>query len=259
MIKQSLKILLCSILVFGLFVFTSADGNANVNSANVNRYIENIKQSPPSEIENYLMGKFNPRKHNAFVKVPERYANRKGYYLRKSAFEAFKKMYEAARKDGVKLIIRSATRNFDSQKRIWERKWRAQKKSRSSVDKARNILQENSMPGSSRHHWGTEIDLNAFKNDWFEYDQGLKLFRWMNKNAAKYGFYRPYTKKDDNRATGYNEERWHWSYTPLSIPMLRDASMALSDKKITGFLGSETATQIGVVKNYILGVNESCR
>ena len=41
--------------------------------------------------------------------------------------------------------------------------------------------------------------------------------------------------------------------------MLRDASMALSDEKITGFLGSETASQIGVVKNYILGVNESCR
>ena len=198
MFKKPLKLLLSSFLVFGLFIFASADGNANVNSD-----VENTKQSPPNEIENYLMGKFNPRKHNAFVKVPERYANRKGYYLRESTLEAFKKMHEAARKDGVKLIIRSATRNFDSQKRIWERKWRAQKKSRSSVDKARNILQENSMPGSSRHHWGTEIDLNAFKNDWFEYDQGLKLFRWMNKNAAKYGFHRPYTKKDDNGVDCY--------------------------------------------------------
>ena len=214
---------------------------------------------PTSEVEDYLMGKFNPAKHKAFVKVPERYANRKGYYLRKSAFEAFKRMHEAARKDGVKLVIRSATRNFDYQKRIWERKWRAQKKSRSAIDKAKNILTVSSMPGSSRHHWGTEIDINAFRNDWFTHDQGLKLFRWMNKNAAKYGYHRPYTKKDSQRPTGYNEERWHWSYTPLSIPMLRDASLIIKDEKITGFLGSNTAVEIGVVNNYILGVDKSCR
>ncbi len=246
--KQFIKILLSTFLVLGSFALITTVATA-----------ESVNQLPPSDVENYLMGRFNPAKHNAFVKVPAKYANRKGYYLRKSAFEAFKKMYEAARKDGVKLIIRSATRNFDYQKRIWERKWRAQKKSRSAVNKARNILKLSSMPGSSRHHWGTEVDLNAFRNDWFDHDQGLKLFRWMNNNAAKYGFHRPYTKKDSKRPTGYNEERWHWSYTPLSIPMLRDAAMVLNDSKIRGFLGSETASQIGVVKNYILGVDESCR
>ncbi len=246
--KQFIKILLSTFLVLGSFALITTVATA-----------ESVNQLPPSDVENYLMGRFNPAKHNAFVKVPAKYANRKGYYLRKSAFEAFKKMYEAAQQDGVKLVIRSATRNFDYQKRIWERKWRAQKKSRSAVDKANNILKLSSMPGTSRHHWGTEIDLNAFRNDWFTHDQGLKLFRWMNNNAAKYGFHRPYTKKDSKRPTGYNEERWHWSYTPLSIPMLRDAAMVLNDSKIRGFLGSETASQIGVVKNYILGVDESCR
>jgi LAS superfamily LD-carboxypeptidase LdcB len=220
---------------------------------------DEAKQLPANEVENYLMGKFNPTKHPAFIKVPKRYANRSGYYLRKEAYDAFVKMYDAARKDGVKLIIRSATRNFDYQKRIWERKWRAQKKSRRAVDKARNILKLSSMPGSSRHHWGTEIDLNAFRNDWFDRDQGLKLFRWMNNNAAKYGFQRPYTKKDSKRPTGYNEERWHWSYTPLSIPMLRDASSVLKDQNIRGFLGSKTAIEIEVLKNYIMGVSQSCR
>jgi len=251
MIKHLLKISLSLFFVLSSHALVSAD---SIKSAVVSDTVENNKN-----IENYLMGKFNPAKHNAFVKVPARYANRSGYYLRKSTLEAFKRMHEAARKDGVKLIIRSAMRNFDDQKRIWERKWRAQKASRSPIDKARNILTLSSMPSTSRHHWGTEIDLNAFRNDWFTHDQGLKLFRWMNKNAAEYGFHRPYTKKDEQRPTGYNEEKWHWSYTPLSIPMLRDASMALSDTKITGFLGSETASQIGVVKNYILGVDESCR
>ena len=251
--KQLMKYLLSTFLVLGSFTFVVPIATAKADNVN------NAEQVAPSNIENYLMGKFDPAKNDAFVKVPVKYASRKGFYLRRSTLEAFKKMHEAARKDGVKLIIRSATRNFNYQRGIWERKWRKQKKSRSAVDKARNILRLSSMPGSSRHHWGTEVDINAFTNKWFEHDQGLKLFRWMNKNAATYGFRRPYTKKDSKRPTGYNEEKWHWSYTPLSIPMLRDASSALKDEKIVGFLGSETAAQIGVVKNYILGVDESCR
>jgi len=238
--------------LFGLLITLSLLSGLIVNA-------DQVKQLPTIEVENYLMGKFNPATHAAFVKVPKRYANRSGYYLRKEAYDAFVKMYDAARKDGVKLIIRSATRNFDYQKRIWERKWRAQKKSRSAKNKALNILKLSSMSSTSRHHWGTEIDLNAFRNYWFTHGKGLKLFRWMNNNAAKYGYQRPYTKKDHNRPTGYNEEKWHWSYTPLSIPMLRDASSVLNDTKINGFLGSETASEIGVVKNYILGISKSCR
>ena len=211
------------------------------------------------DVENYLMGKFNPAKHEAFVKVPKKYANRSGYYLRKETLNAYIKMYKAARKDGVKLIIRSATRNFNYQKGIWERKWRKQKRSRSAKNKALNILKFSSMPGTSRHHWGTEVDLNAFNNKWFESGRGLKLFKWMENNASKYGFQRPYTKKDSKRPAGYSEEKWHWSFTPLSIPMMRDARLALDDNKITGFSGSETAKQIGVVKKYILGVSKSCQ
>ncbi|MEE9310752.1 MAG: M15 family metallopeptidase [Cocleimonas sp.] len=247
MYKRSAIIISAFILSLGLLAPLSAK-------------VDDNKPLDTRVVENYLMGKFNPKKHQAFVKVPARYANRKGYYLRKSAFEAFKKMHEAARQDGVKLIIRSATRNFAYQDGIWEKKWHSQKKKNiSNKAKALNILKYSSMPGTSRHHWGTEVDLNAFNNKWFERDQGLKLFNWMNANAAKYGFHRPYTKKDENRPTGYNEEKWHWSYTPLSIPMLRDAKSLLNDSKITGFIGSETARQIGVVDKYILGVSQSCR
>lgn len=206
----------------------------------------------------YLTGKFNPAKHDAFALVPKRLANRPGYYLRKETLAALIKMHSAAKKDGVTLTIRSATRNFVYQKSIWERKWRKQKKSRSDKNKALNILKLSSMPGTSRHHWGTEVDFNAFNNGWFESGKGLKLFKWLEKNAATYGFQRPYTKKDSQRPTGYNEEKWHWSYTPLSIPMVRDAKLALTDKDITGFLGSKTAGQIGVIKNYVLGINKSC-
>jgi len=212
------------------------------------------------EVENYLSGKFNPAKHPAFVKVPKRYANRAGYYLREEAFDAYKRMYEAAKKDNVHLVIRSAARNFKYQSWIWNRKWQ-EKRKRIPNPKLRvqNILKYNSMPGTSRHHWGTEVDLNSFKNSWFSYGKGLKLFNWMNKNAHKYGFCRPYSAKNSQRLTGYNEEKWHWSYAPLSKLMLKDVAGLLTDQKITGFSGSEHAVNLSIVKNYIFGIHPSCR
>lgn len=217
----------------------------------------------------YLMGRFNPKKKVGFVKIPKKYANRSGMYLRKEALDAFITMYNAAKKDGVNLKILSATRNFSDQKRIWERKWLGKRRLSDGTNvakdisdpkqKALKILEYSSMPSTSRHHWGTDIDLNSFNNKWFGHGKGLVLFQWLNANAAKYGFHRPYTAKNADRPTGYNEEKWHWSYTPLSVPMTRDAKRVLRDQNITGFLGSETAVQIAVVKNYILGVDASCR
>ena len=258
MIKVSGFLLSGLIVVMVVSSFLVATNVAAKQPTLIDRHIVDSHEAKQG-VENYLMGKFNPAKHEAFARVPKKYANRSGYYLRKEVLNAYIQMEKAARKEGVKLIIRSATRNFNYQKGIWERKWHKQKRSRSAENKALNILKLSSMPGTSRHHWGTEVDLNAFNNKWFEHGRGLKLFRWLDKHAAKYGFARPYTKKDSLRPTGYNEEKWHWSFTPLSIPMIRDARLALDDTKITGFSGSETARQIGVVKKYILGISKSCQ
>lgn len=224
-----------------------------------------VKNTSQAQI-NYLMGKFSPTKHNFFAKISKRYANQSGFYLRKEALDAFIKMHQAAKKDGVRLTIRSATRSFNTQKRIWERKWLGKRRLsdgtnvardiRNPINKSLKILEYSSMPGTSRHHWGTDIDLNSFNNKWFESGRGLKLFNWLNVNAGRFGFCRPYTA---NRLHGYNEEKWHWSFKPLSAPMMKAASHVLSDAQITGFLGSETAAQIGVVNKYILGVGAGCR
>jgi len=237
------------LLVFVLVFFNT---NATADTAS--------KTTSPNEVENYLSGKFNPKLHPAFVKVPQRYANRKGYYLRKEALDAFKRMHEAARKDKVNLIIRSAARNFEYQKYIWNRKWKERsKRFPNHKSRVENILKFNSMPGTSRHHWGTEVDLNSFNNNWFTYGEGLKLFNWMNANAHKYGFCQPYTAKNSTRLTGYNEEKWHWSYKPLSKLMLADAEGLLNDNKISGFSGSKHAASLAIVKNYVFGVHPSCR
>ncbi len=217
----------------------------------------------------YIMGKFIPEEDHYFVRISEDYADRTGMYLRKEAYQSFLRMYEAAKLAGIELQIRSATRNFDYQKGIWERKWtgetilstgeNAATAFPESKDRALKILNYSSMPGTSRHHWGTDIDLNKFNNEWFETGEGLQLFEWLEAHAHEYGFCRPYTAKGPNRPEGYNEEKWHWSYTPLSDELTNLAETYLKENMITGFMGSEVAEELEVVKNYVLGINHSCR
>ncbi len=217
----------------------------------------------------YMMGKFVPAKDTAFVKIDIKYADREGMYMRKEAYEKFKEMHAAAKTDGVNLQIRSATRNFDRQKTIWEGKWNgtrllegkenAKKKYPVAKDRALKILEYSSMPGTSRHHWGTDIDLNSFVNSYFEKGKGLKEYEWLTANAIKYGYCQPYTLKSAERPDGYNEEKWHWSYLPISVPLTQQYQLRLNNEDIKGFDGDETTIEIDVVRKYVLGINNACK
>lgn len=216
----------------------------------------------------FITGHFDPSKDSSFVLIPDKYSDRHGMYMKKEAFNAFKKMYDAAKEDNINLVVRSATRNFDYQKGIWERKWKGEAKLSNGENamtayedenaRALKILEYSSMPGTSRHHWGTDIDLNNFNNEWFESGEGLALFTWLENNAEKFGFCRPYTTLDKSRPFGYNEEKWHWSYTPLSDVYTSYASKYLKNKDIHGFAGSAVASKIDVVSKYVLGINQNC-
>ena len=254
MIRTISRYLFLSCLIFSMSQSSAADTKVTSATSSPSQGLQK------KQVVDYLTGRFQPSKHPAFSRVPKKYANRSGYYLRSETLNAFREMHAAAKKQGINLVIRSATRNFRNQHFIWERKWKSKNRAGlRSAARAANILKYSSMPGTSRHHWGTEIDINSFSNRWFNSGEGLRLFKWMNNNAAKYGFHRPYTAKNKNRPNGYNEEKWHWSYTPLSILMLRDASQALTNRDIRGFSGSNTASKIGIMENYILGVDKSCR
>ncbi|MBS1487945.1 MAG: M15 family metallopeptidase [Bacteroidetes bacterium] len=211
----------------------------------------------------YLLGKFDPSADSRFVKLTAQYAQGSALngYLRKETFEAFKKMAVAAQKDSVPLIIISATRNFDSQKKIWENKWNGKKKvdgvNLTTVsdlkERCRLIMLYSSMPGTSRHHWGTDMDLNSLENNYFQSGVGLKVYQWLTAHAADYGFCQPYTNKAGGRS-GYEEEKWHWSYTPLSKAFLKEYVKQVTYADIHGFDGSEQAEAIGSIESYVKGV-----
>jgi hypothetical protein len=213
----------------------------------------------------YCLGLFSPVKDPRFVSlssvgVPTR---DKGLLLRSEAASALKRMIDSFRSEHpqVKVWVQSATRNFDAQKGIWNKKWRSSQFSKFTdpVSRARAILAFSSMPGTSRHHWGSDVDLNVLENGYYDHGEGKILLEWLEKNASRFGFARPYTA---GRKSGYNEERWHWSYLPVAHECFAvwlkfyDANPSFFTRKDL-FEGSTVAGHW--VRDYVTSINPECQ
>lgn len=263
-------------IFFLFFVFQlSACAGSNDSGKSSNKFSEIARHDSLitglqefSYSDEYLLGKFNPKTDSSFAVIPGRYCNREGMYLRKETIAAFIKMYEAAKKEGVSLKIISATRNFNEQKTIWEAKWNGRRlvngknlaqTIKDETERAKTILRYSSMPGTSRHHWGTDMDLNSLENSYFNSVEGKKTYEWLKKNAAAFGFCQPYSTKSENRPNGFEEEKWHWSYMPLSSVILKEYSQKIKTKNIAGFSGAETAVKLNIIEHYVKGINPECR
>jgi hypothetical protein len=215
----------------------------------------------------FLLGKVNPIECPYFDLVPERFTLQPGARLLKPVLEAFVKMAEAAEKDGIRLRVVSATRTFERQKEIWEDKWLGRRKVEGRnlheenvppVERARLIMRYSAMPGTSRHHWGTDVDINALEDSYFLSDQGKKEYAWLLSNAARYGFCQVYSARNTGRLTGYEEEKWHWSYMPLSSKILAYYNRIIRYKDLQGFAGAEVAADVKALEHYVNGLNPDC-
>ncbi len=211
----------------------------------------------------YLMGKYDPADYNEFVLIPARFTTKDNIYLRKEVFEAYQNMYNAALREGLLLTLESATRNFDYQKELWESKWNSinhdpKNSNLSELEKVLKILKYSAMPGASRHHWGTDIDICDLNDSYFQNGIGKRIYEWLVNNADKFGFCQTYTKFGEGRTSGYYEEKWHWSYQPMSKVFVQKAKELLSNNMFNGFPGAEQASNISIIDNYVLGVNEDC-
>lgn|SRR5690554_4187206 len=165
-----------------------------------------------------LIGKGNPTLHGT------------GFQIRKDAFDAFTKMQNAALKDNISIEVVSSYRNFDHQNRIWERKYKENTQQGLSPEEAiQKIIEYSTIPGTSRHHWGTDMDLidgnvvrpkSVLSPGHFE-DNGnfVKFKKWMDEHCRDFGFYLVYTNKPERK--GFKYEPWHYSYKPLSCNYLQ--------------------------------------
>src|SRR3954468_18712013 len=167
--------------------------------------------------------------------------------LHYEAVAAFLAMRDAAAYDGIDLIARSSFRDFDTQVTIWNRKWNGERplfdRNSQPLDRSRlsdsqsvdAILYWSAIPGGSRHHWGSDIDVvdgAAIPKDYAvqlvpsEYARDgifARLAEWLNANMNRFGFFRPY--RTDRG--GVSPEPWHLSYAPVSLPALESFSLSM--------------------------------
>ena len=185
-----------------------------------------------------------------------------GINLRAQAHDAFVEMKKAAYSDGIDLKIVSSYPNFTRQEAIWERKFVTYTEDDgmtplAAIDK---IIEYSTVPGSSRHHWGTDVDIvDGYRKvdgdvlDPAKFGAGgpyEDFKKWMDENSKVFDFHLVYT--DDPKRKGFKYEPWHYSFAPLSVPMLtafRSKNIMLILERET-FLGSEHFTN-GFIRNYI--------
>jgi len=199
-----------------------------------------------------------------------------GFKLLPEVCGAFKRMQAAAAQDNIDMQIVSSYRGFDRQLQIWQNKWSGKAKlldaNENSLDatklsdqqKILAILTWSALPGASRHHWGTDLDVydkkavEQSKHDFqlvcSEYDQGpcTQLNKWMNEYASKFGFSRPYAEYNG----GIAREPWHLSYQESADKMLvqLDEHMLLANLKKSNILGLDSivANMSDIYQRFVL-------
>lgn len=184
-----------------------------------------------------------------------------GINLRKEAHDAFVDMQKEALADGINIKIVSSYRSFAKQATIFEKKYQLfTDEGMEPLDAIDKIIEYSTIPGTSRHHWGTDIDIidgnQKTTGDVLipgKFGPGgpfEALKKWMDTHSEAYGFYLAYT--DNPKRKGFKYEPWHYSYAQLSIPMLTTFRgkniLRLLEKE--EFSGSEHFTT-GFVNRYI--------
>ena len=140
----------------------------------------------------FLLGKENALFYQEHLKKvnPQMTLKNKNVFLVKEASISFEEMYREALKDGIKLTLLSGFRSFAKQKQIWQFKYNKKyRQIKIEEERIEKIMNFSSMPGTSRHHWGTDIDVVSLNNSFFKKGYGKKVFSWLKKNGARFGFF----------------------------------------------------------------------
>lgn len=166
--------------------------------------------------------------------------------LHYEAVASFLAMRDEAREQGIDLTPRSSFRDFETQVAIWNRKWSGERPlydrhgvlveraSLSDADAVDAILCWSAIPGGSRHHWGSDIDVidaaavpaghkvELLPGEYASDGIFARLSQWLDANMRRFGFYRPY--RTDRG--GVSPEPWHLSYAPVAQAALESLSLS---------------------------------
>lgn len=182
-------------------------------------------------VDDKLAGILSGRSEEHLCLEPE-----SGYMMHRELIEPFAALRTAARDAGFDLAVASSFRSFERQCLIWNEKAQGRRpvlddageeldiSGWSERDKVMAILRWSALPGASRHHWGTDLDI--YDRSALEQGQQLQLtiaeceqggpfhafHQWLDDYLPGSGFFRPYAI--DRGGVGC--EPWHISYEPLA-------------------------------------------
>lgn len=163
-----------------------------------------------------------------------------GVLLEQNTSRAFVAMQLEAKKVDIDIQICSGFRDFERQRLIWNNKVSGQ---RTLLDKDSNpienlpqnkdelmklILLWSALPGTSRHHWGTDLDiydanqidkqqLQLVAAEYQTEGPCYKLASWLKSHGTNFGFYLPFQAE----LSGVQPEPWHISYYPIATDYLK--------------------------------------
>lgn len=166
------------------------------------------------------------------------------FLLAPEAMTALLRLRHEALKDGFDLQIVSAFRGYQRQLMIWQAKATGRRAlldmhgevldfhALTEQQRLCAILRWSAIPGLSRHHWGSDVDVFDASAMHIEDVQLIPaevnkggacaaLHEWLDVRIQKnqsFGFYRPFALDKG----GVAPERWHLSYLPLAKQYIPD-------------------------------------
>jgi LAS superfamily LD-carboxypeptidase LdcB len=125
--------------------------------------------------------------------------------LRHEAEDALHKLLDAGRNARLFLLAQSTYRSYGDQERVYQSE--VEHFGQGQADR------ESARPGHSEHQLGTAIDFTtrALGYDLVEAFAGTPEGKWLQQNAAQYGFVLSYPQEKE-ADTGYMYEPWHYRY-----------------------------------------------
>ena len=190
----------------------------------------------------------------------------KGKQLHQEIVDDFRALELAAKNAGFDLEIASAYRSFERQSLIWNNKFSGKRPilnannepveiaNLSEIEIIQAIMLYSAMPGASRHHFGTDLDVFApnllklgqtLQLEPWEYQLDgpfYTLNTWLDENLSKFGFYRPY----EEFRGGVAEEPWHISHLNCSDKLVQHQS---SENIITALKHSNVLGKASLIKH----------
>jgi LAS superfamily LD-carboxypeptidase LdcB len=161
----------------------------------------------------------------------------------------FLRLQASAKEAGFDLKVISAFRDYDRQLKIWNAKASGERPLLDDLEKPLDysqlspteiifaILRWSAIPGCSRHHWGSDVDVydgntqtatdvKLVPSECENNGPASALHSWLDLQFTQntsFGFFRPFASD----LGGVSPERWHLSYYPISRRMIDEFSFSI--------------------------------